>query len=144
MIHRATSSSFAAWWNKAEEAGFCANPIHLASADSFGREHHVLSRCNNRRAIVCPSCSDLYACDTWQLIHAGLDGGHHDVPATVAEHPQIFMTLTAPSFGAVHTIRATGSCQPRDTRRGLPTSETRLVRTRAREQRPRTWAAVMR
>ncbi len=25
------------------------------------------------------------------------------MPTTVAEHPQVFATLTAPSFGAVHT-----------------------------------------
>ena len=88
---------------KAENVGFCANPIHLSSTDMFGRQHQVWTRCNNRRAVACPSCSDLYARDTWQLIHAGLHGGHHDMPTTVAEHPQVFATLTAPSFGAVHT-----------------------------------------
>jgi hypothetical protein len=112
MIRRASSPSFETWWRKAEEAGFCANPIHLAGADNFGREHHVLTRCNNRRAIVCPSCSDLYARDIWQLIHAGLRGGHHNIPTTVTAHPQVFVTLTAPSFGAVHTIRTAGSCHP--------------------------------
>ena len=79
---------------------------------------NIGSKPRSANTTVCPSCSDLFARDTWQLIHAGLHGGHHDVPATVAEHPQIFVTLTAPSFGAVHTIRATGSCQPRDTGRG--------------------------
>lgn len=114
MIRRAASPGFNAWWQRVEAIGFCANPIHLAGTDGLGREHHVFTRCNNRRAIVCPSCSDLYARDTWQLIHAGLRGGHHNVPTTVAEHPQVFVTLTAPSFGAVHTIRASGSCHPAD------------------------------
>jgi hypothetical protein len=118
MIRRAASSSFEDWWRKVEEAGFCANPIHLTGGDGLGRENHVFTRCNNRRAIVCPSCSDLYARDTWQLIHAGLHGGHHDIPTTVAEHPQAFVTLTAPGFGAVHTIRTTGSCHPPGTHRG--------------------------
>jgi hypothetical protein len=118
MIRRAASSSFEDWWRKVEEAGFCANPIHLTGGDGLGREHQVFTRCNNRRAIVCPSCSDLYARDTWQLIHAGLHGGHHDIPTTVAEHPQAFVTLTAPGFGAVHTIRTTGSCHPPGTHRG--------------------------
>ena len=117
MLRRAASPSFNAWWAKVEDAGFCANPIHLAGIDELGREHQVFTRCNNRRAIVCPSCSDLYARDTWQLIHAGLQGGHHNIPTTVAEHPQVFVTLTGPSFGAVHTIRSSGSCQPRDARR---------------------------
>jgi hypothetical protein len=103
MVRRAASPSFESWWRKAESAGFCANPIHLTATDTFGRQHQVLTRCNNRRAVACPSCSDLYARDTWQLVHAGLHGGHHDVPVTVAEHPQVFVTLTAPSFGAVHT-----------------------------------------
>jgi len=62
-----------------------------------------LTRCNNRRAVACPSCSDLYARDTWQLVHAGLHGGHHDMPTTIAGHPQVLARLTAPSFGPVHT-----------------------------------------
>jgi hypothetical protein len=103
MVRRAASSGFESWWQRAENVGFCANPIHLSSTDAFGRQHQVWTRCNNRRAVACPSCSDLYARDTWQLIHAGLHGGHHDMPATVAEHPQVFVTLTAPSYGAVHS-----------------------------------------
>jgi hypothetical protein len=103
MVRRAASPSFRSWWQKAEGAGFCANPIHLLGTDIFGRQHQVFTRCNNRRAVACPSCSDLYARDTWQLIHAGLNGGHHDIPDTVAEHPQVFVTLTAPSFGLVHS-----------------------------------------
>lgn len=65
---------------------------------------------------MCPSCSDLYSRDTWQLIHSGLRGGHHDIPASVTDHPQVFVTLTAPSFGAVHTVRAAGGCHPRGAR----------------------------
>jgi hypothetical protein len=103
MIRRASSAGFNAWWRRVEAVGFCANPIHLAGLDELGREHRVFTRCNNRRAVACPSCSDLYARDTWQLVHAGLHGGHHDMPTSVAEHPQVFATLTAPSFGAVHT-----------------------------------------
>ena len=105
MVRRAASPGFESWWKKAENVGFCANPIHLIGTDTFGREHQVLSRCNNRRAVACPSCSDLYARDTWQLVHAGLHGGHHHMPSTIAEHPQVFVTLTAPGFGAVHTTR---------------------------------------
>jgi hypothetical protein len=103
MIRRAASPGFESWWQRAEGAGFCANPIHLIGTDAFGRQHQVLTRCNNRRAVACPACSDLYARDTWQLIHAGLHGGHHDMPTSIADHPQVFATLTAPSFGAVHT-----------------------------------------
>jgi hypothetical protein len=44
----------------------------------------------------------------WQLIYAGLAGGRKGVPESVAEHPQVFATLTAPGFGPVHTRRDDG------------------------------------
>jgi len=105
MVRRAASPGFESWWRRAEHVGFCANPIHLLGTDTFGRQHQAFTRCNNRRAVACPSCSDLYARDTWQLVHAGLHGGHHHMPSTIAKHPQVFITLTAPGFGPVHTTR---------------------------------------
>jgi hypothetical protein len=102
MLRRASSAGFGQWWRRAESVGFCAHPIQLTGTDRFGRQQIVWTRCNNRRAQVCPSCSDLYARDTWQLVHAGAAGGHHDIPATVSRHPQVFVTLTAPGFGPVH------------------------------------------
>lgn len=107
MLRRASSPGFDDWWRRCESVGFCAHPIQLAGIDGFGRGRTVWTRCNNRRTQVCPSCSDLYARDTWQLVHAGAAGGHHDVPATVSQHPQVFVTLTAPGFGAVHHHTAT-------------------------------------
>ncbi|WP_078326925.1 replication initiator [Mycobacteroides salmoniphilum] len=102
MVRRASSIGFDAWWQRAQSVGFCAHPIQLVGTDQYGREKVVWARCNNRRASVCPSCSDLYARDTWQLVAAGTSGGRHHIPATVSSHPQVFATLTAPSFGAVH------------------------------------------
>jgi hypothetical protein len=32
----------------------------------------------------------------------GCQGGHHNIPTTIAQHPQVFATLTAPSYGPVH------------------------------------------
>ncbi|MEU3190819.1 replication initiator [Streptomyces sp. NPDC006992] len=61
----------------------------------------LLTACGNRRASRCPSCSRLYAADTYHLVKAGLSGGK-TVPETVREHPRVFATLTAPSFGPVH------------------------------------------
>jgi uncharacterized Zn-finger protein len=61
----------------------------------------LLVRCGNRRATRCPACSTLYRYDTYQLIAAGLRGGK-TVPTTVATHPRVFATLTAPGFGPVH------------------------------------------
>lgn len=39
----------------------------------------------------------------------GLVGGK-GTPVVVGTHPRLFITLTAPSLGAVHTIRDSGSC----------------------------------
>lgn len=107
MVRRASSMGYESWWRRAESVGFCAHPIQLTGTDDYGRQRVVWTRCNNRRAHICPSCSDLYARDTWQLVHAGAAGGHHDIPAAVADRPQVFLTLTAPSFGTVHTTTPT-------------------------------------
>ena len=64
----------------------------------------LLKACGNRRASRCRSCSAVYRADTWQLVAAGLRGGK-GMPESVAEHPRLFVTLTAPSFGPVHSRR---------------------------------------
>ena len=72
--------------------------------------------CGNRREAVCPSCSAIYKRDARQLVRAGLAGGK-GVPESVAAHPCVFATLTAPSFGPVHARRERGGkvlpCRPR-------------------------------
>ncbi|MDD4866855.1 MAG: plasmid replication initiator protein [Mycobacterium sp.] len=113
MCRRASSPGFGSWWRRVESVGYCAHPIQLLGADTAGRQHTVWTRCNNRRHAVCPSCSDLYARDTWQLVHAGAAGGHHDIPVEVAARPQVFATLTAPSYGAVHNATGT-TCHTRN------------------------------
>lgn len=112
LLTRASSSTYPAWWARVTASGYCAHPIHLTRQDAAGTSL-IYARCKNRRATVCPSCSDLYAGDTWHLVHAGL-GGNDTVPATVADHPAVFATLTAPGFGAVHSTRAdeTGASRP--------------------------------
>ena len=44
------------------------------------------------------------AADTYRLIRAGLAGGK-GVPESVAIHPCVSVTFTAPGFGPVHTRR---------------------------------------
>ena len=103
-IRRASSLGYESWWQRCAAVGFCANPVRSTAYDpELGRRVAVMIRCGNRRAAICPSCSDLYAADTWQLVHAGAQGGHHGMPETTSDRPQVFVTLTAPSFGAVHT-----------------------------------------
>ena len=72
----------------------------------------LLKCCGNRREAVCPSCARTYRGDAFQLVAAGLRGGK-GVPETVAEHPTIFLTLTAPSFGLVHSRRLSADGKPR-------------------------------
>jgi hypothetical protein len=64
----------------------------------------LLIACKTRRASRCPPCAEVYRADTYQLSRAGLTGGK-GVPETVADHPCVFTTLTAPSFGPVHVQR---------------------------------------
>ena len=71
----------------------------------------VLVPCGNRRAHVCPACSRTYAADTFQLIRAGVAGGK-TIPTSVGGHPLVFATLTAPSFGHVHSTRDGSPCRP--------------------------------
>jgi hypothetical protein len=67
----------------------------------------LLKACGTRRESRCPSCSATYRADAYQLLAAGLKGGK-GIPETVAGHPRLFVTFTAPSFGRVHTREARG------------------------------------
>ena len=130
-IRRASRPDYPRWLAHVLHAGECTRPIRLR-----GQLHHVDTRtgavlaststldlpdaviytaCGNRRASVCPACSRVYRADTYQLIKAGLVGGK-TVPATVAQHPCVFLTATAPSFGPVHSTRAGRDGHPRPCR----------------------------
>ncbi|MGN6577980.1 MAG: replication initiator [Nocardioides sp.] len=122
------SGRFDAWSEALARVGNCTKPVRLhghshridtstgeilssyaSSEEPLGVTH---VRCGNRRASECPPCSRLYAGDMFQLIRAGVAGGK-TVPATVAENPLVFATVTAPSFGRVHGRRHTGRrCHP--------------------------------
>ena len=63
----------------------------------------VLVACGNRRESRCPPCSERYRRDAYFLVAAGLEGSEaKGVSTSVASHPVVFATFTAPSFGAVH------------------------------------------
>ena len=119
------------WAELVAQAGYCHHPIRLA-----GRVEHadrttgeirtvydserepdgvLLKACGTRRESRCPSCAATYRADAYQLLAAGLRGGK-GVPETISEHPRLFVTFTAPSFGKVHSRRAQGSlvlpCHP--------------------------------
>ena len=137
-FHRATTTpDYFRWLDHITSAAGCSHPIRLAgqihtvdpatgaiiaTRDTRDMPDGVIYKnCGNRRATACPSCSATYRRDAYQLIRAGLVGGK-GIPATVAAHPTVFATLTAPSFGPVHTQRTNSSgqhlpCRPRRTLR---------------------------
>jgi hypothetical protein len=120
---------FSDWARQVDGTGHCVRPVRLrasfhgpaaarVAAGVAGVNRSLLVRCGNRRATVCPSCSFTYAGDVWHLLAAGIAGERYDIGAQVAAHPMLFVTLTAPSFGAVHGARTSASgqalaCHPR-------------------------------
>jgi len=102
-------------------AGHCTHPIVL-SGETVDTETGEIRRsvvriaCKDRRSTICPSCSYLYKTDAWILISAGLVGGK-GLPSDVLEHPKVFATLTAPSFGTVHRKTDAAECHPHPTAR---------------------------
>ncbi|OJG07894.1 hypothetical protein BG618_01841 [Pseudonocardia autotrophica] len=116
LSHLLRSSGFQDWRREVTAIGGCAAPIHLTGSSRIydratgtvlaERDGQILAPCGNRRASVCPACSDRYASDAYHLIRSGMAGGK-GVPDTAAAHPRVFATLTAPSFGPVHTRRIT-------------------------------------
>ncbi|MFI7130169.1 replication initiator [Nonomuraea sp. NPDC050153] len=137
MIARLNHPNYDRWANQIKRTGGCRQPIHLrGKVDHFDRAtgqllHRYTTRtepdgilrvpCKTRRASRCPACAETYRADTYHLIRAGLIGGK-GVPETVTAHPTLFVTLTAPSFGVVHTRREQGGkVQPCHARRNTTT-----------------------
>jgi hypothetical protein len=120
LLDRATRDDYHTWLAGTAATGGCARPVRLhgtirdvdvatgeivRTLDTEMLPDRVLYvPCGDRRASVCPACAETYRRDTYQLIRAGLTGGK-GVPESVHEHPCVFATFTAPSFGPVHTRR---------------------------------------
>ncbi|MEV6735639.1 replication initiator protein RepSA [Streptomyces sp. NPDC051104] len=128
LLRVAGSPGFDRWQDQVRRTGGCADPIHLRGwvvhKDKTTGEtlHHYSTEnepggrlrvaCGNRRASRCPACAWTYAGDTYHLIRAGLAGDpDKDIPATVRDHPRVFATFTAPSFGPVHNRPDRGDCR---------------------------------
>ncbi|MGI5237005.1 replication initiator [Dactylosporangium sp. CA-139066] len=118
---RVVQPDYADWLDHISPAAACTRPVRLAGdlftvrGTSTGgaqiirhtpTEHLpdgvIYKACGNRRASFCPACARTYQRDAYQVLHTMLVGGK-GVPGSVAKHPAAFVTLTAPSFGAVHT-----------------------------------------
>ncbi|NUL05217.1 replication initiation protein [Streptomyces lunaelactis] len=128
ILRVAGSPGFDRWQDQIRRTGGCSDPIHLtgwtlAKDKTTGEtlrhystdtepDGRLRVACGNRRASRCPSCAYTYAGDTYHLIRAGLAGDESkDIPATVRDHPRVFATLTAPSFGPVHNRPDRGICR---------------------------------
>jgi hypothetical protein len=117
-VARAARPDYEAWLSHVKSASACVRPVRLAGTiatieAATGRilteratadmpDGVIYKPCGNRRESVCPSCSEVYRRDAYQVVRTGLVGGK-GVPEQVAQHPAVFPTLTAPSFGEVHT-----------------------------------------
>ena len=135
--------------------GYCRRPIRLrGQVDAIDKatgevvtvysterepDETLLKCCGNRREAVCPSCANTYRGDAYQLVAAGMRGGK-GVPESVAEQPLVFLTLTAPSFGPVHSRRVDdgeGAALPAAPgRRDVPARRLARVREGPRRGRP--------
>ncbi|MET9099541.1 replication initiator protein RepSA [Streptomyces antibioticus] len=128
VLRLAGSPGFDRVQDQIRRTGGCSNPIHLQGSTvtrdratgrvlySYSTDNEPGGRlrvaCGNRRASRCPACSWTYAGDTYHLIRAGLVGDPaKGAPDTVRDHPRVFATLTAPSFGPVHNRPGNQPCR---------------------------------
>ena len=113
--------------------GWCAHPIRLRGYVLGGEERRVvfsshafpdnvvLKACGSRSELRCPSCAVLYRGDARHLVRAGLVGGK-GVDESIAGHPAVFVTLTAPGFGVVHRVTSHGPCHVGERLDAVPTA----------------------
>jgi hypothetical protein len=127
LVYAAGMPDFRAWLKRVERIGGCTSPVKLvghsvtrdaatgevlhtfSSADLPGGK--LMIACGNRRASRCEACAFVHAVDTYVVVVTGLAGGK-GVPESVAAHPRVFVTLTAPSFGPVHRATTGAPCHP--------------------------------
>ena len=127
-----SADQFGAWDRQVRHARYCCRPIritgHVHEVDRATGEvrtrfstltepdNTLLVACGSRLRSKCPSCAWWHQGDAYQVVVTGLRGGK-GVPDSVTDHPKVFVTLTAPSFGAVHARRVKGAkvlrCHPR-------------------------------
>lgn len=127
LIRLANEPGYGRWREQIRATSGCARPVYLSGRTTVAdpatgevlRHYDTATepagrlpvRCRNRRASVCPPCAREHSGDTFHLVRAGLRGGKGTL-VDVAAHPRLFVTLTAPSFGAVHRA-GPDRCRPR-------------------------------
>jgi hypothetical protein len=130
-VARIARADYPAWAAQLAATGNCTHPVRLKGhldrvnpdtgettrefTTTTAPDRVLLKACTSRRATRCPSCAAVYRSDARALVLAGLIGGK-GLTADVQQRPVVFVTLTAPSFGAVHTVRSDSTpCHPRTT-----------------------------
>ena len=116
-LARAARPDYHRWLRHVQSAAGCTQPVRLAgrlrtqtvdtrTGQIMGEtirptddlpDGVVYKACGNRRAAVCASCAEIYRADAYQLVAAGMKGGK-GIPGSVAGHPAVFATTTAPGF----------------------------------------------
>ena len=120
LVRAADAAAYDRWAAQGRASNWCTHPVRLTGSTTAVDRHSgeildrystatepdgvLLKACGQRRTTACPQCAEIYRSDAWHLIAAGLRGGKGVAPA-VARHPAVFVTLTAPSFGPVHSLR---------------------------------------
>ena len=130
LLARAPRPDYARFEAQLRSSGYCARPVRLQGTSRSARARpptRVVDRQRARRRAAqgvrqpprgrLPAVRRALPRRRLPAIAAGLRGGK-GVPESVAEHPALFVTLTAPSFGLVHTrpLRPDGTprrCRPR-------------------------------
>ncbi|MEU6845943.1 replication initiator protein RepSA [Streptomyces sp. NPDC046716] len=128
LLRVANAPGFDRWQEQVRRTGGCSHPIRLTgqTVTRDAKTHDVLYSystenepggmlrvaCGNRRASRCPSCAWTYAGDVYHLIRAGITGDSRmGIAGEIRQHPGVFATLTAPSFGPVHNRPSKGRCR---------------------------------
>lgn len=83
----------------------CSRPRKVRQADGS----HSYVRCQSKKASECAACSSLFMTDQKRLIGSGCNISERDgiTEQMLAGYRFYFVTLTAPSFGAVHRVPKT-------------------------------------
>jgi hypothetical protein len=132
LVRRCEDGQIGAFLAQGDGCGWCRHPVRLRGhqnsvdtatgarsvvfSSAAAPDGVVLKGCGNRRQSRCPTCAAIYRADARHLVRAGLEGGK-GADASVATHPAVLVTLTAPGFGPVHRARTGGPCTPGARRR---------------------------
>jgi hypothetical protein len=130
VSRRLVHEQFEEFTAQGRRCGWCSHPVRIRGVvmANDGNQRHVtfstgnlpdgvlLKACGTRRETRCPSCAAVYRGDARHLVRAGLIGGK-GIDESVTDRPAVLLTLTAPSFGVVHSAKSGGPCHP-----GSPTT----------------------